>query len=104
MHNDSSPAPQPTKRPKFWLAIRIEQYTVQFLTAAEEWEQYSQETYVSDDREAVFQAGRANGGLLCRADAIMSAGQASSLKDRLRLLMPQPPAHGGSDATTAASA
>lgn len=100
-----TPANQPEeKRRKLWLIIRIENYGLQFLTTAEEWEGYSAETIVSFDREEAYQAARRNQGLLCRADAVMSAGQASALKERVRAatgISAQPRPHGDVDADPA---
>lgn len=65
MHENTS-----QNRTKFWCAVRIENFRLQFLDQNEEWADPTSATLVSSDRETVFQAGRRNGGLLMNIDGL----------------------------------
>ena len=93
-----TPEPQPAtstphkKRPRVWLCARIVDYRFQALAREDEadpssdhcWTDVGPDTVVSEDREMVFQLGRAHGGLLLAVDGLPNATRIAALIARAR--------------------
>lgn len=73
------------KNERSYIAIKIVDYRVRALAgdsaATAEWEDLSDATLISTDREAIFQLARKHGGLLCSADGVPGVRQAKAFHD-----------------------
>lgn len=80
------------KRVRLWLCARIVDYRFQALAVADPtaedsdhcWSDIGPDTLLSDDREAVFQLGRANGGLLLGVDGLPNGARLAALAARAK--------------------
>lgn len=76
------------QRTRLFVAVRIENYRLQFLTDDGEWSDPGDATLISSDREMVFQEGRANGGLLMNTDGLPGPSAYRRFQDRIAQMRP----------------
>lgn len=94
---ESAPQPERKQKPRLWCGVRIVDYRLQALapvdkdnpTGDQEWCDLGGDTMVTSDREWMFQACRAEGGLLMSVNGLPGSGRVAAFHATCKALEPQ---------------